>query len=139
MAIKEHQRGLGNWRAQHGGWRLVATLAVTEITSYGVLAYAFGVSLLPMEQELRWSRTAPTGAYVTAKVVFRPATHPVGRWLDHHGASRRPVFPRKRMVSALTPIAAAARRLVGRCAVVVPSMPPRLTLEPTARSSAPGK
>jgi hypothetical protein len=74
MAIKEHQRGLGNWRAQHGGWRLVATLAVTEITSYGVLAYAFGVSLLPMEQELRWSRTAPTGAYVTAKVVFRPAT-----------------------------------------------------------------
>jgi hypothetical protein len=51
MAIKGHQRGLGNWRAQHGRWRLVATLAVTEITSYGVLANAFGVFLLPMEEE----------------------------------------------------------------------------------------
>jgi MFS family permease len=86
MATKEHQRGHRNWRAQHGGWRLIATLAVTETTSYGVLAYAFGVFLLPMEQELSWSRTALTGAYATATVVSGAAAIPVGRWLDHHGA-----------------------------------------------------
>jgi hypothetical protein len=41
------------------GWRLVATLAVTETTSYGVLAYAFGVFLVPMQQDLGWSPTRP--------------------------------------------------------------------------------
>ena len=47
----------------------------------------------------------------------RACHHPVGRSLDHHGSSRRPVFSWKRMVSAPTPTAAAARRLVGplRC------------------------
>ena len=65
---------------------MIATLAVTETTSYGVLAYAFGVFLLPMEQELGWSRTALTGADATATVVSGVAAIPVGHWLDHHGA-----------------------------------------------------
>jgi MFS family permease len=64
----------------------VATLAVTETTSYGVLAYAFGVFLLPMQQELGWSRTALTGAYSLAIIVSGVAAIPVGRWLDRHGA-----------------------------------------------------
>jgi hypothetical protein len=48
------------------GWLLVATLAVAETTAYGVLAYAFGVFLLPMQHDLGWSRTALTGAYSLA-------------------------------------------------------------------------
>jgi MFS family permease len=64
----------------------VATLAVTETTAYGVLAYAFGVFLLPMQQELGWSRTALTGAYSLAIIVSGVAAIPVGRWLDRHGA-----------------------------------------------------
>jgi MFS family permease len=68
------------------GWRLVATLAVAETTAYGVLAYAFGVFLLPMQQELGWSRTALTGAYSLAIVLSGVAAIPVGRWLDRHGA-----------------------------------------------------
>jgi hypothetical protein len=51
------------------GWLLVATLAVTETTSYGVLAYAFGVFLVPMHQDLGWSPTALTGAYSLAVIV----------------------------------------------------------------------
>jgi MFS family permease len=81
-------RSLG-WGIGQGpgrGWRLVATLAVTETTSYGVLAYAFGVFLLPMQQELGWSRTALTGAYSLAIIVSGVAAVPVGRWLDRHGA-----------------------------------------------------
>jgi MFS family permease len=51
-----------------------------------VLAFAFGVFWLPMEQELGWSRTALTGAYATATIVAGVAAVPVGRWLDQHGA-----------------------------------------------------
>ena len=75
----------GRQRPRHG-WRLVATLAVTETTSYGVLAYAFGVFLLPMEHDLGWSRSALAGAYSLAIVVSGVAAIPIGRWLDRHGA-----------------------------------------------------
>jgi MFS family permease len=68
------------------GWRLVGTLAVTETTAYGVLAYAFGVFLVPMHQDLGWSPTALTGAYSLAIVVSGVTAIPVGRWLDRHGA-----------------------------------------------------
>jgi MFS family permease len=64
----------------------VATLAVTETTAYGVLAYAFGVFLVPMQQDLGWSPTALTGAYSLAVVVSGVAAIPVGRWLDRRGA-----------------------------------------------------
>ena len=76
--------GIG--RRRRRGWRLVATLAASETTAYGVLAYAFGVFLVPMQQELGWSRTALTGAYTVAIIVSGVAAIPVGRWLDHHGA-----------------------------------------------------
>jgi MFS family permease len=59
---------------------------VTETTSYGVLAYAFGVFLVPMQQDLGWSPTALTGAYSVAVIVSGVAAIPVGRWLDRHGA-----------------------------------------------------
>ena len=64
----------------------MATLAASETTAYGVLAYAFAVFLVPMQQELGWSRTALTGAYSAAIVVSGAAAIPVGRWLDRHGA-----------------------------------------------------
>jgi MFS family permease len=67
-------------------WLLVATLAASETTSYGILAYAFAVFLVPMQQELGWSRTALTGAYSAAIIVSGVAAIPVGRWLDGHGA-----------------------------------------------------
>jgi MFS family permease len=65
---------------------LVAALAASETTSYGVLAYAFAVFLVPMQQELGWSRTALTGAYSVAIIVSGVAAIPVGRWLDRYGA-----------------------------------------------------
>jgi MFS family permease len=65
---------------------LVAALATSETTSYGVLAYAFAVFLVPMQQELGWSRTALTGAYSVAIIVSGLAAIPVGRWLDRRGA-----------------------------------------------------
>jgi MFS family permease len=86
MSSGQQHLALGVGRGRRRGWLLVATLAASETTAYGVLAYAFGVFLLPMQQELGWSRTALTGAYAAAIIVSGVAAIPVGRWLDRHGA-----------------------------------------------------
>ena len=38
------------------GWVILGTLAVTEVTSWGILYDTFPVFLGPMQQELGWSR-----------------------------------------------------------------------------------
>jgi MFS family permease len=67
------------------GWILVAALAVTELTSWGVQYYAFAVFLKPMEADLGWSRSAMTGAFSLALLVSGLAAVPMGRRLDRHG------------------------------------------------------
>jgi sugar phosphate permease len=67
------------------GWILVAVLAVTELTSWGVQYYAFAVFLKPMETDLGWSRSAMTGAFSLALLISGLAALPMGRWLDRHG------------------------------------------------------
>jgi MFS family permease len=75
------------WPARpYYGWVIVVVLALTETVSFGVLAYAFAVFLVPMQHDLGWSRTAITGAYSLAVVVSGLAAVPVGWWLDRHGA-----------------------------------------------------
>jgi sugar phosphate permease len=49
------------------------------------LYYAFAVFLVPMQEELGWSRTAVTGAYSLGLLVSGLAAPLVGRWLDWHG------------------------------------------------------
>jgi len=51
------------------GWAITGTLALTETVSWGVLYYAFGIFLVPMQEELDWSRTALTGAYSVGLLV----------------------------------------------------------------------
>lgn len=63
---------------------LVASLAATTTVGYGVLFYAYGVLLLPMQEDLGWSRSTLTGAFTCALVVNALLTIPVGRWLDRH-------------------------------------------------------
>jgi MFS family permease len=64
------------------GWIVVATLAITETVSWGVLYYTFSVFVTPMEQELGWTRTETTGAFSLALATAALAAVPVGRWLD---------------------------------------------------------
>ena len=68
------------------GWVLVWTLGVTETITYGILYYAFGTFLAPMEQSLGWSRGELSGAFSLALLLSGVAAVPVGRWLDAHGA-----------------------------------------------------
>ena len=72
-------------RGVYYGWVIAGTLAVTETTSWGVLYYAFAVFLVPMQEQLGWSRTAVTGAYSLGLLVSALAAPLAGRWLDRHG------------------------------------------------------
>lgn len=63
---------------------VVAALAATTTTGYGVLFYAYGVLLVPMERDLGWSRPTLTAAFSGALVIAALCTLAVGRFLDRH-------------------------------------------------------
>ena len=67
------------------GWRIAGALALTETVSWGILYYAFAVVLLPMQEEMGWSRTEVTGAFSLALLVSGVSAPFVGRWLDRYG------------------------------------------------------
>jgi MFS family permease len=67
------------------GWVIVATLGLTEMTSWGVLYYAFSVILKPLQTELQWSQSTITGAFSLAILASGLAAIPVGRRLDRYG------------------------------------------------------
>jgi len=67
------------------GWVMVATLSLTETTSWGILYYAFSVFLTPIGAEMGWSIAQMTGAYSLALLLSGIAAIPAGRWLDRHG------------------------------------------------------
>jgi MFS family permease len=82
---EEDNGGVLPQRGFYYGWAIAMTLAVTETASWGVLYYAFAVFLVPMQEELGWSRPAVTGAYSLGLLVSGLAAPLVGRWLDRHG------------------------------------------------------
>jgi hypothetical protein len=45
------------------GWYLVAALGLTTIVSYGISQYLFGVLVVPIEQDLGWSRGEVSAAF----------------------------------------------------------------------------
>ncbi len=67
------------------GWTQVLALSATETISWGILYYSFSVFLLPMEEDLGWSRSQLTGAFSLALLISGIAGIPMGRWLDRHG------------------------------------------------------
>ncbi|MEV7145108.1 MFS transporter [Streptomyces sp. NPDC093084] len=60
-------------------------LCATQITSWGVVYYAFPVLNARITTDTGWSTTATTGAFSLALVVSALAGIPVGRILDRHG------------------------------------------------------
>ncbi|MEW5809137.1 MAG: MFS transporter [Actinomycetota bacterium] len=65
-------------------WVLL-TLCVTEITSWGVLYYAFTVLSPQISADTRWSAPAVTAAFSAGLVTAALVGIPVGRWLDRIG------------------------------------------------------
>lgn len=68
------------------GWYIVATLAITETISWGIIYYAFTVFITPMEADLGWSRGQLTGGFSLALLIMGAMAYPVGSWIDKHGA-----------------------------------------------------
>ena len=73
--------------AAHGvGLRAVLlTLCVTEITSWGVLYYAFAVLSPAISGHTGWSAAAVTAAFSAGLVIAALSGIVVGRWLDRYG------------------------------------------------------
>lgn len=69
---------------RHGRW-IVAALAVTQTTGYGVLYYAFSVFLVPMARDLHASSTQIAAALTLSILIAAICALPAGRWLDAHG------------------------------------------------------
>ena len=67
-------------------WVIVSTLSVTETISWGILYYAFGILLAPMEREMGWSRAESTAAFSIALLVSAVFAVSAGRWVDRGGA-----------------------------------------------------
>ena len=58
---------------------MVSTLSVTETITWGILYYAFGVLLAPMERDMGWSRAQSTAAFSIALLLAAAGAVPVGR------------------------------------------------------------
>jgi hypothetical protein len=63
------------------GWAVAASLAITELTSWGILFYSFAVMVTPMRTELKWSAGTVTGAFAVAFLVSGISAIAVGRAL----------------------------------------------------------
>jgi MFS family permease len=68
------------------GWVINASLAITELTSWGILFYSFSVMVTPMTTDLGWSAGAVTGAFAVAFLISGISAIVVGRWLDRSGS-----------------------------------------------------
>ncbi len=68
------------------GWVQVWVLSFTELVSWGILYYAFSVMIVPMGNDLGWSRVQMTAAFSVGGLISGMFGIPVGRWVDRHGA-----------------------------------------------------
>ncbi|MCD2191745.1 MFS transporter [Actinomycetospora sp. SF1] len=68
-----------------GRRRVLVILCVTEITSWGVLYYAFPVLAPSIARDTGWSISTVTAAFSGGLVVSALVGIPVGRLLDRHG------------------------------------------------------
>ncbi|KAA0089906.1 MFS transporter (plasmid) [Mycolicibacterium sp. P1-18] len=71
--------------ATHGLRWVLLTLCVTEITSWGVLYYAFTVLSEQISADTGWSAPTATAAFSAGLVTAALVGIPVGRWLDRIG------------------------------------------------------
>ena len=85
--------------------RALVALCVTEITSWGVLYYAFPVLLGAITTDTGWSTTAIMGGFSVGLAVSAIAGIPVGRLLDKHGP--RPVMTIGSIIGVVSVVAIA--------------------------------
>ena len=61
-------------------------LSLGQLISWGLVYYTFPLFVVPMEQELGWSRNGMFGALSAGLLVAGLCSIPVGAWIDRgHG------------------------------------------------------
>ncbi|MDT7620702.1 MAG: hypothetical protein QOF99_1603 [Pseudonocardiales bacterium] len=88
MTDPEHEPGRAatdHVPAPAGPTRALAALCITEVTSWGVLYYAFPVLLVALTRSTGWSTAQAIGAFSTGALVAAAASVPVGRLIDTRG------------------------------------------------------
>ena len=68
-----------------GGCPLVVALAAAQVVSWGSVYYSFSLLVVPMEQDLGWSRTALNGALSLGLLTAGICAYSVGAWIDRRG------------------------------------------------------
>jgi MFS family permease len=68
------------------GWYVLGGLSVTQIVSWGILYYAFGTLMPPMQAELGWTTSEITGAFSAGLLASALTAVPVGHYIDRRGA-----------------------------------------------------
>lgn len=86
--------------------RALAALCVTEVTSWGVLYYAFPVLLVDLTRDTGWTTAQAIGAFSVGALVAAAAAVPVGRLIDSLGP--RPVMTTGSVLGVLAVVAIAA-------------------------------
>lgn len=78
-------------KGEAGAWRtrpstILWMLSLGQLISWGLVYYTFPLFVVPMEQELGWSRSAMFGALSAGLLVAGLCSIPVGAWIDRgHG------------------------------------------------------
>ncbi|GAA1194727.1 MFS transporter [Pseudonocardia alaniniphila] len=86
MPVQPQQTSVEPAALSRGGLRRVLTvLCVTEITSWGILYYAFPVLAPGIAADTGWSIGTITAAFSLGLVVSALVGIPAGRWLDRFG------------------------------------------------------
>jgi MFS family permease len=98
-------------RADVGLRWILATLCLTEITSWGVLYYAFSVLSIGISRDTGWSQPAVTAAFSAGLVTSALVGIAVGRWLDRHGP--RVIMTTGSVLAALSLVGVAAAPNLG--------------------------
>ena len=89
--------------------RAVASLAVAETVSWGILYYAYGVLIPFLERDLDASKAAVSGAFSVALLAAAGVAGPAGRGLDRWGTRRVMTLGSVVGASALAILAGATR------------------------------
>ena len=93
--------------ATDGGHRVLAALCVTQVTSWGVLYYAFPVLSGPISLDTGWTASTLAAAFSAGLGVSAVFGVVVGRWLDRRGPRRLMTLGSLVAASAVVAIAAA--------------------------------
>lgn len=102
-ATEDRPRGEGGGA---GPRRALLALCVTEVTSWGVLYYAFPVLIADLTRDTGWSTASAIGAFSTGALVSAVTAVPVGRLIDSRGP--RVVMTSGSVLAVLSVLALAA-------------------------------